>query len=197
MRPATERGLAFVEKLYLAAITLIGLAWILDLPRLVDGSLIAAEWIGLLLGIAVAASLLRHPYSDRTRVPDLLLGLLAIACWLWMALHYSDWIIDIRGYTTEKVIPAVMALLLLMEGMRQLDEMRRLGDNLPALRSRMSVAFPLRKPLRDASPDELDVIQLALNHNTLADMMNHSGRPDPEVAELVVALLEKGYLTSA
>jgi TRAP transporter 4TM/12TM fusion protein len=119
MRPATERGLAFVEKLYLAAITLIGLAWILDLPRLVDGSLIAAEWIGLLLGIAVAASLLRHPYSDRTRVPDLLLGLLAIACWLWMALHYSDWIIDIRGYTTEKVIPAVMALLLLMEGMRK------------------------------------------------------------------------------
>jgi hypothetical protein len=86
---------------------------------------------------------------------------------------------------------------LLMEGMRQLDEMRRLGDDLPALRSRMSVAFPLQKPLRDASPDELDVIQLALNHNTLADMMNHSGRPDPEVAELVVALLEKGYLTSA
>jgi hypothetical protein len=86
---------------------------------------------------------------------------------------------------------------LLMEGMRQLDEMRRLGDELPALRSKMSVAFPLQKPLRDASPDELDVIQLALNHNTLADMMNHSGRPDPDVAELVVALLEKGYLTSA
>ena len=85
---------------------------------------------------------------------------------------------------------------LLMEGMRQLDEMRRLGDDLPPLRSRMSVAFPLQKPLRDASPDELDVIQLALNHNTLADMMNHSGRPDPDVAELVVALLEKGYLTS-
>jgi len=86
---------------------------------------------------------------------------------------------------------------LLMEGMRQLDEMRRLGDDLPPLRSRMSVAFPLKKPLRDASPDELDVIQLALNHNTLADMMNHSGRPDPDVAELVVALLEKGYLASA
>ncbi|HET6415484.1 MAG TPA: DUF4388 domain-containing protein [Polyangiales bacterium] len=85
---------------------------------------------------------------------------------------------------------------LLMEGMRQLDEMRRLGDDLPPLRSKMSVAFPLKKPLRDASPDELDVIQLALNHNTLADMMNHSGRPDPDVAELVVALLEKGYLTS-
>lgn len=83
---------------------------------------------------------------------------------------------------------------LLMEGMRQLDEMRRLGDELPPLRSKISVAFPLKKPLRDASADELDVIQLALNHERLVDMMNHSGKPDPEVAEVVVTLLDKGYL---
>ena len=85
---------------------------------------------------------------------------------------------------------------LLMEGMRQLDEIRRLGDALPSLQSRIAVASPLEKPLRDASPEELDVIQLALNHDTLVDMMNHGGKPDPEVAEVVVALLEKGYLTS-
>lgn len=85
---------------------------------------------------------------------------------------------------------------LLMEGMRQLDEMTRLGDALPSLKSRVSVPSPLEKPLRDATPEELDVIQLALNHNTLVDMMNHAGRPDPEVAEVVVALLEKGYLAT-
>ncbi len=85
---------------------------------------------------------------------------------------------------------------LLMEGMRQLDEIRRLGDALPPLQSSVSVASPLERPLRDASPEELDVIQLALNHDTLVEMMNHSGKPDPEVAEVVVALLEKGYLSS-
>jgi anti-sigma regulatory factor (Ser/Thr protein kinase) len=85
---------------------------------------------------------------------------------------------------------------LLMEGMRQLDEISRLGDALPPLQSRISIASPLTKPLRDASPEELDVIQLALNHETLVNMMNHSGKPDPEVAETVVALLAKGYLTS-
>lgn len=85
---------------------------------------------------------------------------------------------------------------LLMEGMRQLDEIRRLGDALPPLQSRIVLPMPLDKPLRDASPEELDVIQLALNHETLADMMNHSGKPDPDVAELVVALLEKGYLVA-
>jgi hypothetical protein len=85
---------------------------------------------------------------------------------------------------------------LLMEGMRQLDEIRRLGDALPPLQSMISVTSPLEKPLRDASPEELDVIQLALDHDTLVDMMNHSGKPDPDVADVVVALLEKGYLVS-
>jgi len=85
---------------------------------------------------------------------------------------------------------------LLMEGMRQLDEMRRLGDALPPLQTRISISSPLEKPLRDASPEELDIVQLALNRETLADMMNHSGKPDPEVAEVVVALLEKGYLAA-
>jgi pSer/pThr/pTyr-binding forkhead associated (FHA) protein len=86
---------------------------------------------------------------------------------------------------------------LLMEGMRQLDEIRRLGDALPSLQSRIEIATPLEKSLRDATHEELDIIQLALNHDTLVDMMNFSGKPDPEVAELVVALLEKGYLKSA
>ena len=84
-----------------------------------------------------------------------------------------------------------------MEGMRQLDEIRRLGDALPPLQTQILVSSPLTKPLRDASPDELDVVQLALNHDTLVDMMNHSGKPDPEVAEVVVALLDKGYLRRA
>jgi hypothetical protein len=83
-----------------------------------------------------------------------------------------------------------------MEGMRQLDEMRRLGDALPPLQSLISVASPMAQPLRDASPEELDVIQLALDHDTLVDLMNHAGKPDPEVADVVVALLEKGYLIS-
>ena len=85
---------------------------------------------------------------------------------------------------------------LLMEGMRQLDEMSRFGDALPPLQTRISIPLPLEKPLRDASPEELDAIQLALNQGTLVNMMNHSGKPDSEVAEIVVALLEKGYLAA-
>ncbi len=98
----------------------------------------------------------------------------------------------------EREFPTTIQLSiegLLMEGMRQLDEIRRLGDALPPLQTRISIASPLEKPRRDASPEELDVLQLALNQGTLVDMMNHSGKPDPDVAEIVVALLEKGYLS--
>ncbi|MEM7436719.1 MAG: DUF4388 domain-containing protein [Myxococcota bacterium] len=100
----------------------------------------------------------------------------------------------------EREFPAKVQMSiegLLMEGMRQLDEIRRIGDALPPLQSKITVATPLNTPLRDASPEELDVFQLALNQNTLADMMNHSGKPDPEVAEVVVQLLEKGYLVAS
>ncbi|MEM7138963.1 MAG: DUF4388 domain-containing protein [Myxococcota bacterium] len=99
----------------------------------------------------------------------------------------------------EREFPAKVQMSiegLLMEGMRQLDEIRRIGDALPSLQSKIAIATPLNTPLRDASPEELDVFQLALNQNTLADMMNHSGKPDPEVAEVVVALLEKGYIVA-
>ena len=85
---------------------------------------------------------------------------------------------------------------LLMEGMRQLDEMKRLGDSLPGLNAKISVPQPLAVPLRDASPEELDVFQLALGHDTLVAMMNHSGKTDVEVAEVVVSLISKGYLVA-
>ena len=114
-----ERSLVILERLYLAAVVIIGIAWILDLPRLVGLSLIEAEWIGLLLGVAIAAALLKHPYRPGMRWPDAGLGVAAIASWLWMSFHYSDWIIDIAGYTPDKVVPGIVGLLLLMEGMRK------------------------------------------------------------------------------
>jgi TRAP transporter 4TM/12TM fusion protein len=114
-----ERLLTVVERSYLAAIVVIGIAWILDLPQFAGVSLIAAEWIGPMIGIAIAAALLHHPYHAEWRWLDAALGLIAIASWVYLAVSYSDWIIDISGYTPAKVVPAVAGLLLLMEGMRK------------------------------------------------------------------------------
>src|SRR5690606_1544236 len=106
-------------KVYLAAITLIGIAWIVDVPQYFGLSFIAAEWIGLLLGVGVAAAFLRYPYFDRATALEGALGIAAIASWLWMSVNYNAWVIDISGYTPSKYIPGIVAIVLLMEAMRK------------------------------------------------------------------------------
>ena len=113
------RLLAGLEKLYLGAIILIGIGWIVDAPQFVGISLIAAEWIGPLLGIGIAGALLRFPYRADLRALDALLGFVAIGCWVWMSMNYNDWIIDISGYTPAKYVPGILGILLLMEAMRK------------------------------------------------------------------------------
>jgi TRAP transporter 4TM/12TM fusion protein len=111
--------LAGLEKTYLAAIIVIGIAWILDVPQFFGISLISAEWIGPLLGIGVAAALLKFPYRDDLKIVDAVLGALAIACWIWMSMNYNEWIIDISGYTAQKYVPGIVGIGLLMEAMRK------------------------------------------------------------------------------
>ena len=115
-----EKSIDWLEKVLLGAVVVIGIAWILDLPRFVDFSLTEPEWIGILIGLGIAASLLRRPYFTRHRWIDALLGFLAIGCWLWMSINQNDWIIDIEGSTAAKLIPALLALILLIEGMRKI-----------------------------------------------------------------------------
>jgi len=108
-----------LNKVYLAAITLIGIAWIVDVPQYFGYSFTAAEWIGLLLGVGIAAAFLRFPYFERPTAFEGALGVIAIASWLWMSLNYNAWVIDISGYTPSKYIPGIAAVLLLMEAMRK------------------------------------------------------------------------------
>jgi len=83
---------------------------------------------------------------------------------------------------------------LLMEAMRQIDEVRRLGPDLPPMGSTLSLAMPLIPPLRDLSPDELDVLQLAFNYGHVETVLNKSLASDLETSEILVKLLKAGYL---
>ena len=111
--------LKLLEKTYLGAIIVIGVAWVIDVPQYFGVSLISAEWMGPLLAVGIAAAFLRHPYGRRAGLPEVLLGLAAIGSWCWMSLNYADWIIDISGHTPQKYLAGVMALILLMEALRK------------------------------------------------------------------------------
>jgi hypothetical protein len=86
---------------------------------------------------------------------------------------------------------------LLMDALRQLDEFRRIQPLLPQADQTLTIAVPLEAPLRDLTPDELDMIQLALNWGTLQGIFDHAPQDDLTAGTMIVKLLERGYLRVA
>jgi hypothetical protein len=83
---------------------------------------------------------------------------------------------------------------ILMEAMRQIDEIRRLGTDMPPLRASVQVSVPLVPPLRDLSAEELDVLQLAHNYGSVETVLNKSLASDVDTSTILVKLLKGGYL---
>ncbi len=84
----------------------------------------------------------------------------------------------------------------LMEAMRMMDEFKRIENEIPAMSARLTVPQPMDKPLRELSPDELDVFQSAYNLGSVEKVMNHSAKTDLDVGILLIELLKKGVLRS-
>jgi len=82
----------------------------------------------------------------------------------------------------------------LMEGLRQIDELNAIRDKLPALTARLVIPRPLRPALRALGPVELDMLQLAYNHQFFSTILNKSTETDLDIANAVLKLLDGGYL---
>jgi len=83
---------------------------------------------------------------------------------------------------------------ILMEGLRQIDELNNLRHRLPDLDARVLLVHPLSAPLRALGPNELDVLQLALNFGHVATVLNKSPATDLDTAEILLKLIAQNYL---
>jgi hypothetical protein len=83
---------------------------------------------------------------------------------------------------------------ILIESLRQLDELNAFRDQLPALSARLVLDTPLVPPLRDLSPEDLDVLQLAHNFNRFGTLLDRSLATDVDTARIVLKLIQKNYL---
>jgi hypothetical protein len=83
---------------------------------------------------------------------------------------------------------------LLMEGLRQLDELRRIQPDLPPQTAAIELVRPLEARLRDLSPEQLDVLQTALEGGTVENLLDHSPLTDRDTAEAVLHLMKHQYL---
>ncbi|MDQ3031290.1 MAG: DUF4388 domain-containing protein [Myxococcota bacterium] len=92
----------------------------------------------------------------------------------------------------EKIEMSVEGIL--MEAMRQIDEIRRLGNDMPTLQASVLLAMPMIPPMRDLSPEELDVLQLSYNYGHVETVLNKSLASDLDTSQILVKLLKSGYL---
>jgi len=83
---------------------------------------------------------------------------------------------------------------LLMEGVRQLDEMRQLESKLPAASSSLAVPTPLAGRLRDLSPEQLDTFQLVLDHGQVQAVLDNYNGSDLDAARNLCELLKRDFI---
>ncbi len=84
---------------------------------------------------------------------------------------------------------------LLMDGLRELDEIERLRPDLPADDAPLRLARPMDARLRDLLPATLDIVQHVHNEERLSRVMDAAeGLSDLDVAMEIVLLIQKGYV---
>ena len=85
---------------------------------------------------------------------------------------------------------------LLMEGMKQLDEIQNLGDDVPGFQDDLEVNKPLVPPLRELSDELLDTLQLVYNFEKVSTVLNKSLASDLETMEDIVHLRRNDYISA-
>jgi hypothetical protein len=83
---------------------------------------------------------------------------------------------------------------LLMEGVRQLDEMRQLQPHMPPTTASLAVPTPLAGNLRDLTPEQLDAFQLVLDHGHVQAVLDHFPGSDLAAAAQLVELLKREFI---
>jgi hypothetical protein len=83
---------------------------------------------------------------------------------------------------------------LLMEAVRQLDELRRIAGELPKPNARLTIPKPLESPLSNLQPIELDVFQLVMNFGVAQKVFDKCASTDYETATALLSLISQGYV---
>lgn len=96
-----------------------------------------------------------------------------------------------KEYVDEMDEPLEM---ILMEGMRQIDEISQIASHLPNVNSNLVVAQPLVPPLRELEAEELDVLQLVYNYGHMETVMNKSLAMDFETCSIILKLIRGNYI---
>ena len=83
---------------------------------------------------------------------------------------------------------------LLMEGVRQIDELAQLEHQLPAIDAALAVPTPLAGKLRELTPEELDAFQLVLDHGRMQALLDYYPGADLQAAQSLLGLMRREFV---
>ncbi len=83
---------------------------------------------------------------------------------------------------------------LLMEGLRQLDELRHQQAKLPPMDTRLKVEIPVPRRLADMEDQHMDVYQIVLESPTVQEVLDRIEMSDNDSAIALQFLIKKGYV---
>ena len=78
-----------IQTIALVTMPVLGVIWALNLPQMFGMPVVTQQMVAIILGLAVAAGLLAHPYFTRHVWIDIVLALAGIAAWLWYAYNFK------------------------------------------------------------------------------------------------------------
>ena len=96
-------------------------------------------------------------------------------------------------HVTEEITESTTSLML--EGMRQLDEIHILEPKLPRPGARLAAAEPLPGNLRDLATEEIQLFQLVLHNGSLETVIDSFPGTDFEAYTCLLGLMKRGFVT--
>jgi TRAP transporter 4TM/12TM fusion protein len=116
---AVNRAIAVYRDLLLAAPVTLGILWIADVPMRVGHPFLVPSYLAMLVGLGVAGAYMISPIRREPGVPEVLIGLVGFAAWAYCAYNYDDWLLTAHERGPWKIIPGVVGLILLWDGLRR------------------------------------------------------------------------------
>ena len=85
---------------------------------------------------------------------------------------------------------------LVADAVREMTELKVLQPDLPELEDMLKLPKPLKPGLSKLQPDELDILQIAMNDGFFQAVLDKSPFNDLKTAQIVKALMDREYLRS-
>jgi TRAP transporter 4TM/12TM fusion protein len=104
-----------IRRAFLAAITILSIAWIFDVPLQVGlGGIIQEQFFLLVCGLVTGAGFVQAPFGRRAGWLEVTLAIVALLVWGWAAWHYPVWVVESTVRDPERWVPGLIGLILLL-----------------------------------------------------------------------------------